>query len=180
MEKPKFSFGDHVYFARVEYAPTYAPCVSCGGKGYVTIIYEGETFTIDCEDCKQGYLGSNGCRMASVYTPEVVEGTVCGVERGSFEPYDFEYRMAIDGATRWVMKEQDVFSTKEEALVRAQILKEEFDAEQDKKLAGKSKPDKSWAWHVRYHQQQIRDAEKTIAYASLQLNAAKKHVKEQP
>jgi hypothetical protein len=88
--------------------------------------------------------------------------------------------MAIDEATRWIMNERDVFSTKEEALVWAQVLKEEFDAEQDRKLAGKSKPDKSWAWHVRYHQQQIRDAEKTIAYASLQLNAAKKHVKEQP
>ncbi len=107
MEKPKFSFGDHVYFARVEYAPTYAPCVSCGGKGYVTILYEGETFTIDCEDCKHGYLGSNGCRGAYVYTPDVVEGIICGVERDSFEPYDFEYRMSINEATKWIMKERD-------------------------------------------------------------------------
>jgi hypothetical protein len=180
MEKPKFSFGDHIYFARVECAPTYAPCVSCGGKGYVTIIYEGETFTIDCEDCRQGYLGSNGCRGAHVYTPDVVGGIICGVERDSFEPYDFEYRMAIDGVSRWIMKEHDVFWTKEDALARAQVLKEELDAEQARKLAGKSKPDKSWAWHVRYYQQQIKDAEKTIAYASLQLDAAKKHVKEKP
>lgn len=178
MEKPKFSFGDHVYFARVEYAPTYAPCVSCGGKGYVTILYEGETFTIDCEDCKHGYLGSNGCRGAYVYTPDVVEGIICGVEIDSFEPHDFEYRMSINEATKWIMKERDVFLAKEEALVRARVLKEELDAEQAKKLAGKSKPDKSWVWHVRYYQQQIRDAEKTIAYASLQLDAAKKHVKE--
>lgn len=178
MEKPKFSFGDHVYFARVEYTPTYAPCVSCGGKGYVTIVYESETFTIDCEDCKQGYLGSNGCRRASVYTPEVVEGAICGVERDSFEPYDFEYRMAIDGVTSWIMKERDVFSNKEEALARTQVLKEELDAEQAKKLAGKSKPNKSWARHVRYYQQQIKDAQKTIEYATLQLDAARKHVKE--
>ena len=67
---------------------------------------------------------------------------------------------------------------KKKLLCGLKFLKEEFDAEQDKKLADKSRPDKSWAWHVRYHQQRIRDAEKTIAYASLQLNAAKKHVKE--
>lgn len=178
MDTPKFSFGDHVYFARVEYAPTYAPCVSCGGKGYVTIIYEGDTFTIDCEDCKQGYLGSNGCRGAYVYTPDVIEGIICGVERDGFEPYDFEYRMSINGVTKWIMKERDVFPTRMGAEARAQVLKEELDAEQAKKLAGKSKPDKSWAWHVRYYQEQIRNAQKTIEYATLQLDAAKKHVKE--
>ena len=178
MDKPKFNFGDYVYHAYLESSSVWVPCVSCNGLAYNTIILDGETFTIDCEDCKRGWEGSNGNRSGYTFEPGVREGEICGVEKGSFEPYEFEYRIACGTGSCWILKESDVFSTSEEAQDRAKYLKEVRDAEESKRLTTKTKPDKSWVWHVRYHQRQIAEAQKTIEYATLQLNAAKKHVKE--
>jgi hypothetical protein len=177
-DKPKFNYGDYVYHAYLESSPVWAPCVSCSGRGYNTIILDGETFTIDCEDCKRGYEGSNGRRGSCTYEPAVREGTVSGVEKDSFEPYGFEYRMSAGGNSQWILKEEDVFSTKEEALERARGLKIVRDHEEAQGLLQKTKPDKSWVWHVRYYQGIIRNAEKEIERAKLQLDVAKKHVKE--
>jgi hypothetical protein len=179
MNKPKFNFGDYVFHAYLQSSTKWVPCISCSGKGYVTIILEGETFTIDCEDCKRGYEGSNGSRSGYVYEPATREGPICGVEKQTSEPWDFEYRISAGSNSCWCLKEPDVFATKEEALARAEVLKQERDAEETERLLSKTKPDKSWVWNVRYYQRQIREAQETIERATLQLNAAKKHVKEE-
>ena len=176
--QPKFNFGDYVYHAYLDSSSVWAPCVSCKGRGYNTIVLDGETFTIDCEDCKRGWEGSNGNRSSYVYTPAVREGPICGLEKEHFEPYDFEYRISAGSNSSWVLKEPDVFATKEEALARAEVLKKERDEEEAKRLLSKTKPDKSWVWHVRYYQRIIRRAEEEIERAKLQLDAAKRHAKE--
>ena len=101
MNKPKFNFGDYVYHAYLENTPKWVPCVSCGGKGYVTIILDGETFTIDCEDCKRGYGGSNGSRGSYSYEPATREGPICGIEKQVWEPYEFEYYVSAGSGSRW-------------------------------------------------------------------------------
>ena len=179
-DKPKFNFGDYVYHAYLDASTKWVPCASCSGRGYNTIILDGETFTIDCEDCKRGWEGSNGNRSGYEFEPGVREGPITSVSKDHFEPYGFEYQVSAGGSSSWVMKEDDVFATKEEALARAGVLKNEREAEEAKRLLQKTKPDKSWVWHVRYHQGEIRRAQETIARATLQLNAAKKHVKEDP
>jgi hypothetical protein len=178
MDKPKFNFGDYVFHAAVEGATEWIPCPDCNGDGYVTIVYQGETYTMDCEGCKRGYEGSSGRRERYTYEPIVREGTVEGVERYSSEPYEFEYRLRAGSCSFWVLKEQDTFATREEAEARAVVLKKEFDNREASRVIQKLKPDKSWAWHVHYYKSQIAEAQKSIDYATLQLNAAKKHVKE--
>jgi len=180
MDKPRFNFGDYVFHAAVEGSTEWVTCPDCNGDGFVTIIYQGETYTLDCEGCKRGYEGSSGRRERYAYAPIVREGIIEGVEKSSSEPYDFEYRLRAGSSSFWILKELDTFSTKEEAEARAQILKTEFDAREAARVLQKHKPDKSWAWNVGYHRRQIADAQKTIEYATLQLNAARKHLKETP
>ena len=180
MSKPKFNFGDYVYHASVENNTEWVPCPDCNGDGYVTLVYQGETLTIDCEGCKRGYMGSTGQRERYVYAPAIHEGSVNGVEKDSSEPFGFEYRIDASNGGRWCLKEQDTFATKEEAEARAAVLKAEFDERETNRILTKTKPDKSWAWHVSYYKRKIADAQKQIEYATMQLNAAGKHVKEKP
>ena len=177
-DKPKFNFGDYIYHGYVEHTEKWSPCSSCSGRGYNTIVLDGETFTIDCEDCKRGYLGSNGSRGSYSFVPAVREGAISGVEKDSFEPFGFKYRLSAGSNSSWVLNEEDCFSTKEKALARAEVLKAEREKEDAARLLQKTKPDKSWVWHVRYYQNQIKFAQGTIERATEQLNAAKKHVKE--
>jgi hypothetical protein len=178
MDKPKFNYGDHIYSAAIESGSEWVPCPDCKGDGYVTIIYQGETYTLDCEGCRRGYEGSNGSRSRYTYAPIIREGTVSGVEKSYSEPYDFEYRLEIDSGSCWILKESDTFATKEEAEARALVLKQELEEKEANRVLQKTKPDKSWAWNVKYYRRQIAEAQKAIDYATLQLNAARKHLKE--
>ena len=178
MNKPRFNFGDYVYHAASRSLQESVVCPDCNGDRYVTIIYQGETYTVDCEGCKHGYLGSTGVRDTHVWKSEVHEGFVEAIEKEWNEPYGFEYRISADNGGRWVLKEEDTFATKEEAEVRAEELTKKQQANTDQQVVTKIRPDKTWAWNVTYYKRQIKDAQKTIEYATLQLNAAKKHVKE--
>src|ERR1035441_8145334 len=100
MSQPKFNYGDYIYHAYLDSTPVWAPCISCGGRGYNTIILDGETFTIDCEDCKRGYEGSNGSRSSYTFEPATREGSICGVGKSSCEPFDFEYNIS-DGSSSY-------------------------------------------------------------------------------
>lgn len=179
MSEPKFKFGDYVYHAALESVEVPVECQDCAGNRYVTIIYNGETFTIDCEGCKRGYQ-SWGTVPRHEYRPIVLEGNVDAVEKGWSAPYEIEYRIAADSGGRWCLKEEDTFATKEAALARAQVLRAEHDAREAARIVSKVKPDRSWAWNIHYHQKRIRDARNTIEEATLQLNAARKYAKESP
>lgn len=178
MDKPKFNYGDYVFHASIQGSSDWVPCPDCNGKGYVKIVYEDETFTLDCEGCARGYMGSTGLHERYTYAPTIREGIIEGVEKDSSAPYEFEYRLRAGGESFWILKESDVFLTREEAEARAQVLKQEKDEEESKRVFEKIKPNKSWAWHVKYYKDQIRTAQKQIEYATLQLNAAQKKAKE--
>ena len=178
MPKPKFNFGDYVYHASTEGATVYVPCPDCNGDGYVTIIYQGETYTLDCEGCKKGYTGSTGQRDRYTYAIAVREGTIEGVERGHSEPYEFEYRMYEGPNSSWILKESDVFVTKEEAEARAEVLRQEREQAETDRVLQKHKPDRSWAWNVKYHKDNISRLQSDLEYHTLKLNAAMKHLKE--
>jgi hypothetical protein len=152
------------------------PCPDCEGKRYNTIILDGETFTIDCRGCERGWMGSTGYLETYEYTPSVFEGKISGVEK-SWNEDSFEYHVSESPSSSKILKEENTFATREEAEDRAVVLARDQSDEEAKKITKKTKPNSSWAWHVRYYQKQIRDAEETIERASLQLDAAKKHVK---
>lgn len=75
-------------------------------------------------------------------------------------------------------KEDDLFDNKDDALDKAEreaarILQEDLD-----RVRQKTKPTKSWSWHVHYHRKCLREAEKNMAYHSTALNHAKTLSKE--
>jgi len=176
-EKPKFNFGDTVFHARCENTEQWVECVDCSGTGYVTIIYQGETFTLDCEGCNRGFMGSTGRRLSYSYSPTVLVGIISGVQRECWEPFGFEYRISIAPGTSWVLKECDTFCIREDAEARAAVLCQELMERENAKINTKHKPDtdKSWAWNVNYHMNNIKRMQKDIEYHTLQLNAARKH-----
>jgi len=176
-DKPKFNFGDYVFHARLESTTEQAVCPDCDGDRYLTMIYKGETFTFDCEGCRRGWMGSTGTRDRYIYAPSILEGNVEGVERDIYEPHGFEYRMRSGSNSFWILKEEDTFATREEAEARVIVLKAERDEAEAKRILAKTKPTRSWIWHIRYYQGEIRRAQETIERATLQLNAARKHAK---
>ena len=178
MSKPKFNFGDHIYWASFETEEKTVPCPDCAGKRYNTIILDGETFTIDCSGCEKGYWGSVGYRTTWERKPEVRDGLISGVEQDSQDSKVFEYRVRETSFSSYIVTEDRAFATKEEALTASIELAAVQAAEDLKKVTQKTKPDKSWAWHVRYYQKQIKDAQETIDRATLQLDAARKYAKE--
>ena len=180
MDKPKFNFGDYIYHASVESSTEWVPCPDCNGDKYITIVYQGETYTIDCPGCERGYLGSTGVREKYTYAVATKEGTIEGVERRHSEPYEFEYRLRAGSSSYWILKESDVFLTKEEAEARAEVLRQERETAEANRVLQKHKPDRSWAWNVKYHKENIARLQKDLEYHTLKLNAAKKHVKEDP
>lgn len=175
-DKPKFGFGAYVYHASASSKDVGTVCLGCDGKRFLTITVNDETFTCECGGCKRGWMGATGRVSFYRYEPEIHEGFVEAIERGWSEGDGFEYRIKSDSGGRWCLKEEDTFSTREEAEDRCAELVEKYEAEQ--KVPQKSNRDKSWAWHVHYYKRQIRDATKTIEYAQEQLNYAKKLAKE--
>ena len=151
MPKPKFNFGDYVYHASVQSVTEPVPCPDCGGKMYVVLALDGESFIIDCEGCKRGWMGSTGNRDHYVYQSAVHEGTIDSIERDWNNPDVVEYRIAADNGGRWVLKEEDTFATREGALAHSEELLAKKQAEEDSRVHQKTKPDKSWVWHVRYY-----------------------------
>lgn len=178
MSQPKFSFGQVVYAVVSDTKEEYLPCPDCGGTKFVTVITHAETVTLDCKGCERGYLGPCGFLVKYVPSVFVVSRPIVSLETDWQESGTYEYRIPSDSGGRWSKKEHELFATEEEAAAScAQVLKEKQDIE-EYRISQKQKAEKSWAWHVHYYQKQIRDAKNTIEYATLQLNAAKKHVKE--
>ena len=159
-DKPKFNFGDYIYAAAAEQTEKWAPCPLCLGKMYVNIIFQGESFDLDCPECERGHLGSTGSKQTWVFGPTVREGKITRVEKGSWEPFEIEYMISAGPNSGYIIKESDAFATKEEALGRSFVLAEERAVGEAKKIDAKERPNKKWAWNVNYHKQQIKHAQR--------------------
>lgn len=179
MNKPKFQYGDCIYAAASEQTEKWIPCPLCEGKRFVNIVFNGVSHDIECPECERGYLGSTGTKQTWEYAVAVREGPVSKVEKGIWEPYEFEYGISAGYGSSWVIKESNAFSTKEEALSRSSELAAEHEAEQLKNLGAKESPNKSWAWNINYYKDRIKQAHKDIEYYTLKLDAGKKYAKEE-
>ncbi len=180
MFNPKFKIGDSLYCASFEMERIYVVCPDCGGtKTLRCILFDGTEYTIDCRGCASGYMPPTGRVVIHERKPKVDLGIIFGIEINDGTEEPIEYRIKLGGSYARTLKENELFETKEAAYDRALELAKEYTLEEQERINKKEKDHRSWAWHVHYHRRQIRDAEKTIARATDQLNAAKRHVKEE-
>jgi len=77
-----------------------------------------------------------------------------------------------------IAKDTEIFPSEEGARAKAKELAEQWNKEELARIHRKEKNNHTWAWHVHYYRQQIRNAKKTIEYAKKQLDAASLHTKE--
>lgn len=167
-----FNIGDRVWYARTKSWAKYLPCPHCFGKKFLTVILGDDSqVTIDCDCCTRGYLGSQGVIEISEWRADVCEVII---NRIQIKEKSIEY--GFDG--NYFDNNNRLFVTKEEAEKRVVELIEEHRLEEIKNFNHKTKLNKNWAWHVRYHRGMIKDAEKNIAYHTAKLNVAKIKSKE--
>ncbi len=175
----KYKIGDVVWAANRRRVEKSMVCPDCLGKKFLTVILGDDSrVTINCSFCDGG-LYSGPCGLIH-YCQEEVQAemiTIEGLEEMAGN-VTYKYNVNDEGCCYDVIKEQDVFPTKEEAQNRALTLAQEYEQSERDRINYKLKPAKTWAWHVRYYRNNIRQAQKEIERSTLQLEAAKKHIKE--
>ncbi len=170
-----YNIEDKVWHATWTSIDEPVTCPECFGKLYLTVILGDDSqVTIACAGCASGYDPPKGY---VTYYKASAEVELVTIDRVEINPTYIEYAFNKVGCTCHIARDTDLFATKEEAQIRAKQLEKEHNKQELAKIHRKEKNHRDWSWHVHYYRRQIRDAEKTIEYATKQLDAAKLHAK---
>lgn len=171
----RFNIGDTVWHARAQNTKKFIECPDCFGTKYLKVILgDGTELTIDCAGCSGGSWP--GAVKSYDYDIEVRSLMITGMQ---INQNIIEYHSTIPGSSSyWNLSQSDVFATREEAEVRSAVLMDEHKSAEIKRLASKEKDTRTWAWHVHYHRDCIRKANKDIEYHAAKLAFALTHKKE--
>ncbi len=172
----KFNIGDTAWRAHAGLDHIWITCPECLGSGRLRVILGDESeVSIACECCSRGYEGSLGKMQTYAFRSAPESVVITGVEitkHGEDSGCRVQYKVGC-----WSVPDQDLFATRDEAMIRAATLVAEHEAEEKKRLGSKERQHKTWAWHVRYWRSQIRHAKEQIERAEAQLAMAPKNVK---
>ena len=169
----KFNIGDWVWIAESGSTQKYKICPDCMGKLYLTVILgDNSQVTIPCATCAPGIEPPTGKVSYYEWDASVRTAIVRKIEIEAGKPV--EYYLDQCGYA----KEYNVFATKEDAEIRAKELQKQHNEEEAKKVYQKDKNNHTWAWHVRYHREQIKRAQYELEYHTAKLQAAKTKTKE--
>lgn len=174
MVTPKYQLGQKVWWARTEAVGKTRTCPDCLGTRCVTVVLaDYQCFSIPCETCDHmgRFHGPQGYIKYREHVEYAEETEIRGVE------------LTRDGITyrtskSYLVIEDQVYSTAEEANEHAARLAKERTKEEENKVYQKQDNHKRWAWHVRYYRNQIKEAQETISRATAKLNYAKTKTKE--
>ena len=170
----KFNIGDRVWFASVQWQQDWIICPDCLGKRFLTVILGDDSqVTVDCAGCQAGYDPPRGKVTVYAYVPEVKQIKIDGRDERSNEPTEYRFNSFSGGC--YTTKENQLFATEEEAKIEAERLKKESEENQEKQIAQKEKPARTWAWNATYHRGCIKRAEKDLVYHKAKLAAAETH-----
>lgn len=170
----KFQIGQKVWFAHTAQVVTYPICPECLGNRTLTcILGDGTHVAIDCRSCERGgWEGSRGTLELHIHKAIAEQAVITGVELGS-EGVAYS---SLNGF--WGKAESDLFEFESDALLKAEELEVERNAEAVKRSLCREKDTRSWAWHVTYHRQGIVRAQKELEYHTSKLAIAKTKAKE--
>ena len=180
MRKPKYQIGDVVWCGEWKSYRKYEKCPDCGDTRTLKVtLFDGTEYIIPCEGCSRGYEEPSGYVSHSAYHAVARELVVQGMELGCFsdEKDIWQYKLGIEGSCYRQVPEHELFLDEQSALNFAIAKGRQLEIDEAARVLMKEKPARSWAWHVTYHRQEIKRAEKNLVYHTAKLNAAKGHVK---
>ncbi len=167
----KYNIGDVAWFAGCKSVERSVVCPDCFGQKALTVIKgDGSQVSIDC-GCRHGCEGSRGYYTYWTWTVYAHQITIQRIEVNGQE-----VRYGHDDC--YSCSESELFDTKEDAEKRAAELAEQHEKEELEKIYRKDKHNHTWAWHVRYHRESLKEAQRQLEYHSAKLNVAKEKAKE--
>lgn len=125
--KSKFSKGDKVWIAQVEYGEEKIGCPDClGTKKWLITFADGSAENIECQTCRRGYEPANGYIIIKKTKPKVIQLVVGSVRFNDNDEKPFSYMCVETGVgSGYVYYENDMFSDESSALSRANEKYEE-------------------------------------------------------
>ena len=173
----RFEVGQQIWIGEFSpLAPDYETCPDCGGTGRLRVTFHDDTqVSIDCRNCAAGYDPPTGRIVVYRNRATAKQATINGLE-----VHGAETRWHVDataGSYR-IVDDKDAFESEAEAAAWAQARSATYEAEQRAKIAQKEKDTHTWARNASYHRNNIRRAEKDIAYHTAKLKVAALRAKE--
>lgn len=159
----RFNIGDKVYVATFGRKAITVPCPDCFGSTRLSVILGDDTeVSIECVGCTPGgFNPPRGFITNYEWAASASRQTVTGVEE-QIEDGEIKYRYHFAGG--YCDYDGKTFATEEEALVKANELRQAHEDDENRRLMAKTKDKRSWAWNVHYHRQCAERARKDLAY----------------
>jgi hypothetical protein len=172
----KYEIGQQVWWATCQTREHLETCPDCGGTGRLRVTFHDETqVSIDCANCSAGYNPPTGLVKWYGHMPEARLITVTGFE---FTDGKASYHAGIGQGSYYRIEEGELFNAEDAAKAHADKLAEKHDASERARILNKEKDTRSWAWNASYHRNNIKRAQKDIAYHTAKLNVAAIRAKE--
>jgi hypothetical protein len=180
MNKPKYQIGDVVWCGEWKSYEKWEKCPNCGGTRTLRVtLFDDTEYIIPCESCKSGWEGPYGVVKHYAYHATAQELVVQGMELGCFsdEKDIWQYKLGLEGSCYRQVPEHELFLEEQAALNFAIAKGRQLEIDEAARVLMKEKPEKSWAWHVTYHRQEIKRAKHNLDYHERQLGIAKTKAK---
>lgn len=144
-------------------------CTVCCGHGSVWVRnIEGEEFHVRCEGCGKGYEDSPGVEKYYDYEPKVTRFEVASISSVDFK--ENEVDMYLVSTTGRQTRYSSLCTTEAEALTKSNdYMAFVIRSNMASGLSRKKALMPEHAWSVRYHNEQIKDAERRIAWHTTRL-----------
>jgi len=156
--------GDVLWMAKFRACAKQRRCSICKGRKSVWVVnVEGEEWEVACESCGKGFDASPGVETYYDEAPEAVRFEVASIPRVTVEPggvvielrstsgdYATFASLYADEAAAWLTSVQNMRQRETENMTH--------DAKRNQIVV------ENHAWSVRYHQDQIKDAERRMAW----------------
>lgn len=178
-KQPKFKVGDAVWHATHEQREKWIVCPDCMGQRWVQVTFgDGTAVTVDCQNCGIGYEPPLGSVKTWEWEPRASLVLVEGLDvHQSWQDEGEKLIVRYSLSNHRGGDETCVFDNEEEAKAHAQVLAARLSAEEEKRINGKERTNRTWSWNASYHRKAIKQAQRDLEYHTRKLEAAKQHVK---
>ena len=133
-------------------------CPMCLGEKRVTVHAGRETYEVECDSCRAGYLGPQG-----VVTQYVNDPDVCEFKIAEIAEWTTDRGWRVKSTTGDVQYFHELFSDKDEAMKAAIRHVAEYNEEQWQHTR-KKKYGHISTWSIQYHLKEIKENERKIEW----------------